>query len=464
MREDKLEVLPGERAEEPGVVGANILRLAHYDRITGLPNRFLFREKIAQMLARGASQAGLVAILCIKLDRLDRLRRHADRENADFLLREAAERLRACLAGQGMAARTGSDQFAACIYVSDADAAYRLAEHMGQELAAPFAAGDAPCHLRPSIGICVEAAGSADGDALLTGAESAMLDAQARDGDQRLFAHRGAKPSGDLVVLRAGLRRALQQGELFLQYQPGIDPDSGSIAAVEALLRWNHPQLGIVPPEHLVALANETGEIVEIRRWVLQEVCTQARIWHAMGFGGVAVALNASAMRFNYPGLAGAVAEALDRSGLDPQCLELELSESVMLPQTHPAAGMPDELRAMGVRIALADFGGGYSCLGRLTQFPFDVLKLDRTSVSDLMRDPVDAAIVRAIIALGRILDFASVAEGVETREQFDFLRAERCSRVQGAYVSPALDPEVLLQLLKQRRGALQECMSGQDG
>jgi EAL domain-containing protein (putative c-di-GMP-specific phosphodiesterase class I) len=363
-----------------------------------------------------------------------------------------AQRINACFPDPGMVSRVAGDEFAACCLVGDPGHVRSVAERLMQEFAAPFEVAGREHHLTLSVGVSVFPVDGSEIAAGIGKAESAMLLARERGGNCiKFYAQRTRDASREALLLEAALPKAIRTGEFFLEYQPSIDFVSRSIRGVEALLRWRHPRFGVVPPDRFIPLADETGLIIELGYWVLREACAQARVWHDLGFQDLSVAVNVSAVQFGHPGLVDRVRGTLAETGLVPTALELELTESVSLQDVETTTGTLHALKDMGVRIALDDFGTGYSSLRYLKQFPLDTIKIDKTFVNDVTTDPVDAALVRSIISLGQIVGLTTVAEGVETQQQFDFLRIENCDRMQGYFFSRPISADAVLALRRQQ-------------
>ena len=275
-----------------------------------------------------------------------------------------------------------------------------------------------------------------DGDdvpELLINAETAMFRAKSLGGNNyQFYAREMGAVAGAQLVLESALRKAVARNELLLEYQPNFDVPTGALTGVEALVRWRHPEIGILQPDDFIPLANESGLIVEIGEWVLRSACRQAKLWHDAGHPRLTMAVNISAVQFWQPGLVRIVAQALAESGIDPQCLELEITESVLMRNVDTTMSTLQSLKGMRVKISVDDFGTGFSSLSYLRRFPIDILKIDRSFSCDVVADAESAAIVQAISALARGLGMLTVAEGVETREQLDFYRRQHCDRVQG--------------------------------
>src|SRR3954447_19088175 len=412
---------------------AHIRHMAHHDALTGLANRALFRERLGRALAAARRRGGPVAVLCLDLDRFKPVNDTLGHPVGDALLRAVAARLLACVREGDTAARLGGDEFAALeAGAGQPEAAEALARRLVEALSAPYEVLGHQVVVGASVGVALAPGDGGDPDELLKRADMALYRAKA-DGrgtfrsfepgtDARLQARR---------LLELDLRKALAAGELELHYQPLVDLRTGAVSALEALLRWRHPARGLVPPGEFVPLAEEVGLIVPVGEWVLARACADAAGWPGGGRGAV----NLSAAQFRGRELVAAVVGALAAAGLAPARLELEITETVLLRDGEATLATLRELRALGVRIAMDDFGTGYSSLGYLRSFPSDKIKIDRCFVRDLGASADCEAIVRAVTGLGGSLGIATTAEGVETEEQLERLRAEGCDEAQGFHL-----------------------------
>jgi len=426
-------------------------KLAFYDGLTGLPNRNLYCNHVGRKLAQPGAHTAVVFVLDI--DRFLRINNCFGHKVGDALLRQVAQRLQDSVPDEGMVARLGSDEFAVFLgTVSDDERAGDAAEQIRQAFAKPFAEGMLEFYLSVSIGI---AACTRDGEEvaeLLINAETAMFKAKSLGGNAHQFYTREMSAvAGKQLVLEGALRHAVERGELVLEYQPSLNVLTGAVNGVEALVRWRHPEAGMLQPDAFIPLANESGLITEIGKWVLHEACRQAKAWHDAGHVGLGIAVNVSAVQFWQPGLVQAVADALAASAIDPQCLELEITESVLMRDVDATIATLNALKQMRVKISVDDFGTGYSSLSYLKRFPIDILKIDKSFSCDVMRDAETAAIVQAVGGLGRSLGLVTVAEGVETAEQLEFFHQERYDRVQGFLFSPPRPAAVIGAMLDAR-------------
>ncbi|MCC6535494.1 MAG: GGDEF domain-containing response regulator [Burkholderiales bacterium] len=432
-----------ERAEN------RLHRLSNYDQLTGLPNRRLFYEQANLLLEECGAEPG-ATLLFLDVDRFMRINNTFGYAVGDLLVRQVGARLQTAVGARGVVTRMGRDDFA----VLDAAAktpqqARALAERVMQAFTQPFTIDGQEFFLTLSIGVCCFPRDGEDVGRLLVNAENAMfLAKRAGRNNFQVYVRDMNSASGERLEMETGLRHAVSRGELTLHYQPSVELASGAITAVEALVRWSHPTRGMIPPDKFIPLADETGLISEIGKWVLFEACAQTRRWHDAGIAPLKVSVNVSAVQFRAGDLTAVVAAALARTGLPPSCLDLEITETVLMQEADATIATLAALKAMGVCVSVDDFGTGYSSLAYLKRFPIDTLKIDKSFVRDVTRDSHNAAIVRTVIALAKSLGLESIAEGVETREQIDFLRAEGCDRLQGYYFSKPLPAAALQQFM----------------
>jgi diguanylate cyclase (GGDEF)-like protein len=430
--------------------------LAYYDSLTGLLNRPSYKDRLAHALADAKRERRLVAAFFIDLDNFGRINDTLGHELGDQLLRHVGERLRACCAcadeesehtlGAGCpeVARLGGDEFTVLLagIVNPADAV-ALARRILSTLAPPIPLGTHELFITASIGIAIYPGDGEDVETLLTHADTAMYEAKSQGGNgYQVFSRAMNATAMQRLTLENDLRRALEREELVLHYQPIVRADNGRITAAEALVRWQHPSLGLLLPAEFISIAEENGLIVPLGEWVLRTACAQNRAWQDAGFSPIRVAVNLSSRQIRQGTLATTVRSALDAAGLEPRWLGLELTESVLMDRQHEAVAALHRLRALGVQLSIDDFGTGYSSLSYLKHFPVDALKIDRTFVRDLIAVPDDAAITAAVIAMAHALELKVVAEGVETQEHLAFLRGQGCDEVQGHLVGRAVPAE----------------------
>ena len=418
--------------------------LAYYDALTGLPNRTLFRDRLTRALASARRRGEKVGLLFFDLDRFKTINDSLGHSIGDLLLREVAERFRECAREQDTVARLGGDEFVVVLTgvkdVADvAVAANRILGAMATEI-------EVQGHMlsvTSSLGISVFPDNGADPETLVKNADAAMYCAKDKGRNSfQFFTQDMNERAMERLTLENSLRLALERGELSLVYQPQVDLASGRIIGAEALLRWRHPELGQVPPKKFIPIAENSGLILPFGEWVLKTACAQARQWQDQGLPALPVAVNVSAVQFRQERFLEMVRKALDQTGLAPQYLELELTESLLLSNADLTKSVLRELEGMGLRLSIDDFGTGYSSLGYLRHFPFYKLKIDRCFIQNIPAGTDNAAITSAIINMARSLNLKVLAEGVETEEQLFFLRERRCDEVQGYYFSRPLPAE----------------------
>jgi len=420
-----------------------IKRMAFYDCLSSLPNQNLLRSRINDWMSewaqRGRQACG--ALLHIDIDRFLRINGSFGYEAGNEILRQAAARLSDCVGEHGVVARLGGDEFG--IFYPQISAREQIepcARGIVEAFRAPYYKDSLELYLSASVGAALAPHDGADAYELMTNAETAMRVAKRAGGNGfRCYGREMNATSAERLSLEMDLRRAVARDELLAHYQPIVSADTEETVSVEVLLRWLHPQQGMIPPDRFIPIADESGLIGDIGEWALREACQEARRWSEIGLDALCVSVNVSAVQFSQPRLLEVVKRTLAESGIDPQRLELEITESVLMREAETTIGMLRALKNMGVRISVDDFGTGYSSLAYLKRFPIDILKIDRAFVRDLAASEDDAAIVRAIIALSRSLHLTTVAEGVESEAQLRFLRVEGCDRFQGFYFSQGL-------------------------
>lgn len=431
--------------------------MAHFDALTGLPNRTLLADRMLQMLVRAKRNNDMMAVMFIDLDDFKNVNDTLGHSLGDVLLKEAAQRVSSCLRAGDTVARLGGDEFVILLPdLADAQDVAAVAEKIQQSLSQLFIIEQHEIYAGASIGISIFPADASEMDGLLAAADTAMYHAKKLGkNNYQFFAKKMNIFAQARLKIEKHLRHALERQELLLFYQPQVDSETGRMIGMEALLRWNHPEFGLMAPADFIPAAEDTGWIIPIGAWVLRTACTQARLWQESG-APVRVAVNLSGRQFqqqNSRQLLDAVRMALDESGLSSDLLELEITESIMMQHVDTTLETIDQLKDMGLRLSLDDFGTGYSSLSYLKRFPIDAIKIDRSFVDDIATDPNDAAIVAAVTAMAHQLNLAVVAEGVETAEQVDFLHSVGCHIIQGYYFSRPVAAEEATLLL--RRGLL---------
>jgi diguanylate cyclase (GGDEF)-like protein/PAS domain S-box-containing protein len=434
-----------------------IEHMANHDSLTDLPNCTLLTERLQVAVARAEDDGQRVGVLCLDLDRFKLVNDTLGHALGDGLLREVAARLKGSTRDRDLVARFGGDEFMVVVPNCDVNVATRVAERLLDCLGQPARIGEQDVSVTASIGIALSSPEIRNVEALLKQADAAMYRVKETGRNGYLFfsPDLDSSPSSGLTI-QAGLRHALAAGELTLHYQPQIKASGGELVGVEALLRWTSPILGILSPAEFIPVAEQTGIIAEIDRWALRAACAQAKAWQMAGIDVPRVAVNVSGVSFRRGQLVLWVEEALAAAQLAPGCLEIELTEGIVM---HDAAKVADSLAALhrlGVRIALDDFGTGYSSLSYLKRFKVDVLKIDRSFVSCLPDDLDSAAIARVIVAMAKALRMETVAEGVETPAQAAFLASIGCETLQGFLFSRAVPPAEVLRFAPNHRVAAQ--------
>jgi len=435
---------------------ARLVYLANYDTLTDLPNRVLLGQRLTKAIEEAEHSERLVAVLFIDLDRFKVINDTLGHDSGDELLKVVARRLSEAVRPGDTVARYGGDEFVIVLAnVAHVDDVTRVVNKILGRLSPAITIGGRELFVTPSIGVTLYPFDDDTSDELLRNADSAMFDAKEQGGNCFRFytAEMNARAERRLT-LETGLRHALERGEFLLHYQPQVDIASGKILGAEALIRWQHPDWGLVPPAEFIPLAEETGLILPIGEWVLTEACTQARRWHDAGHADLRIAVNLSGRQLSQKNLVEIVAATLTRCAVARGMLELEITESLLMQDLERIAGTLEALVALGVTVSMDDFGTGYSSLSYLKRLPIDVLKIDQSFVRDITSDPDDAAIVKAIIAMAHSLGIKVMAEGVETAEQLAFLRQHRCDGMQGYYFSRPLTPEQFIKLLQHKQRA----------
>ncbi|MCM8622959.1 MAG: EAL domain-containing protein [Candidatus Accumulibacter sp.] len=428
--------------------------LAHHDALTKLPNRTLLDDRIRQAIAKSKRNHDHMAVLFLDLDHFKLINDTLGHDIGDRLLEQLAQRLTEVLRQTETVARLGGDEFV--IVIPELAAIRRVAvvaRKVLEVVAAPYLLEGRSLHVTPSIGISVYPEDGDDAATLLRNADTAMYHAKERGRNNFQFFTQAMNQSvQERVTIENDLRLAIERGEFLLHYQPQVDCRSGKVIGMEALIRWQHPQRGLIAPDRFIAIAEETGLIVPIGEWVLGEACRQARRWQLGGHPGLRISVNLSARQFQQRDLSARISAMIHASGIDPASLELELTESMLMIDPEQATAVLHQLAAAGVKMAIDDFGTGYSSLAYLKRFPVTRLKIDRSFVRDLANDSNDAAIVDAVVAMATSLKMEVIAEGVETIAQLDYLEAHGCHAIQGYYYSPPAAAESFVRFHYNRR------------
>jgi diguanylate cyclase len=414
--------------------------LVYYDSLTNLPNRLMLRDRFEHILPPEPQPHCFIPVAVLSLDQLNRFNHTLGTDYSDLLLQAVTERLLWYVGPEGTVARLNSEQLA-LIFPPLADK--QAVEDIVHRLLALFSHSFTVFHdevfLSSSMGIALYPDDGEEIDSLLQSANIAMHQAKQQGGNcYQRYTVAIEEKSYDRLMLEMSLRQALDRNEFILYYQPQVNLKTGKIVAAEALVRWIHPERGLVSPAEFIPLAEETGLIVRLDEWVLKNACEQAQLWQQAGYD-LTIAVNLSGLQFNQPGLTQRVINIIRDSQLNPHYVEIELTESALVQNPELAICILRDLKNFSLQLSLDDFGTGYSSLSYLQQFPFDTLKIDRSFVRDLMESPKNCAIINAIIQLARQLNLTVIAEGVETREQYNFLKQNQCDLMQGYYFSPPL-------------------------
>jgi diguanylate cyclase (GGDEF)-like protein/PAS domain S-box-containing protein len=442
----------GKDITEQKLAEERIHYVANHDSLTALPNRVMFSEILNHTLHSARRYNRRFAVLFIDLDRFKNINDTFGHDTGDALLKEMGRRLTQTLRVSDVVARLGGDEFVVLLQeAGDEKALSATARKILSALSKPVTLLGQECRVTASIGICTFPDDAQDEQSLMKNADIAMY--RAKDEGKNTFKFYSEQINNhslERLALETSLRRALERNEFFLHYQAKLDLTSGDITGAEALLRWQHPDLGVVSPAQFIPLAEETGLIVPIGKWVLSRACAQAVAWQRQGMAPMCMAVNLSPRQFADDDLVQDIAHILAESGLDPTLLELEITESMVMQNPERAIRLLTAIKSMGVRLAIDDFGTGYSSLAQIKRFPIDTLKVDRSFIRDIPQNTEDNGITEAIIAMAKTLSLTVVAEGVETKEQQSFLREHACDEMQGYYFSKPITAELFFELVKE--------------
>jgi len=416
--------------------------MSQFDGLTGLPNRSLLRDRLAQSMTQATRNGWQMAVIIVDLDHFKTVNDTLGHATGDALLQQMATRLQNCVRAGDTVARLSADEFAIILSnLSRPDDAALVAQKIMETCGQPFEAQGKQTYLTASLGVALYPGDGTDPNTLLGNADIATHRAkeQGRNNCQFYLPQMNARTLQRMQT-EAALRGALERGEFLLHYQPKADLYTGALCGFEALLRWQNPEHGLVPPGEFIAVLEDTGLIVPVGEWVLRTVCRQISAWQKLGLKALPVAVNLSARQFQQENLEAEIRNILSETGIHPRLLELELTESLLMTDAEAAAQTLRNLKSIGVRLAVDDFGTGYSSLAYLKRFPLDCLKIDRAFIRDCIANPDDAMIATAVINLAHSLKLKVVAEGVETEPQLNFLRSRGCDQIQGYYFARPLD------------------------
>ncbi len=451
---ESLEHVVSARTEGLEAANRQLRHLATHDALTGLPNRVLLDDRLAQAIAHAERDGQQFAVLVLDLDRFKRVNDSLGHRAGDELLNEVARRLSALVRSIDTVARVGGDEFVLVVSpTSDRQDAEQVGHRAIEVLQIPARISGVDLYTSPSIGIAFYPKDGTSADVLVAHADAAMYCAKQRGRNNlQCFAPGMDTVTRERVRLESDLRQAVARKQFELYYQPKVDAATGDFHSAEALIRWRHPERGVILPDDFIPLAEECGLIGAIGEWVVREACRQCKAWQTEGMPPLRIAVNVAASQFRHGNLLDMVRSALDEAGLEPRYLELELTESVVMTNPEDSVGILEHLSRMGVLVSVDDFGTGYSSMSYLRRFPIDKLKIDRGFIRDVMTRPEDASIVRAIISLAHSLRLKVVAEGVETPEQLGFLKSLGCDQYQGFHFSPPLPAAAFSELVRAER------------
>lgn len=424
--------------------------LIHHDSLTNLPNQLSLRERFKHMQFTCTGEQCVITVLCLGLDRFNQINDNLGHSFGDLLLKAVASRLTSCVSSPNAIARLNTDKFAIILATTeDKQDASNVAQNILSRISQTFFLNDKEIFITASIGLAIYPRDGADIEHLLRCANTALNKAKQQGGDQHEFYTAVLNVgSSERLALQTTLRYALERDELLVYYQPKVNLQTGQIVGAEALIRWQHPERGMISPAKFIPIAEETGLIIAIGEWVLHTACKQVKLWQNAGFDSLRVAVNLSSRQFSQIDLRKQLVQILIATGIDPKCIELELTESMLVQNTEVASGRLKALKALGVEIAMDDFGTGYSSLSYLQQFDFDILKIDRSFIHKIGKKPNKAAITKAIIEMAKSLNLRLIAEGVETESELAFVYQHQCDEIQGYLFSPPVPAHEFQELL----------------
>lgn len=426
--------------------------MAYYDALTLLPNRIMMQDRLNQALAEAKRNNKKVALLFLDLDRFKNINDSLGHRVGDALLQAVATRLKGCLRSEDTISRIGGDEFVVILLdINAAEGAANVARKIIGAMSATFNIEKHELNISPSIGISIYPDDGKEGETLIKNADAAMYHTKENGrNNYQFFTQDMNIRSFERLSIENSLRRALEKKEFVLHYQPQINSSTRQITGTEALIRWQHPEMRMVPPAKFISIAEDSGLILQIGEWALLEACRQNREWQKAGLPAIPMAVNISAVQFRQKNFHETVAQALQESGLRPCYLELEITEWVIMKDIEEVVVILHRLKENGLSLTIDDFGTGYSSLSYLKRLPISKLKIDRSFVMDIASDPDDKAIVLAIISMAHSLRLKVIAEGVETEEQLAFLLMHKCNEIQGYYFSKPIPADEYVHLLKQ--------------
>ncbi|MEH2060942.1 MAG: EAL domain-containing protein [Nostoc sp.] len=458
-----LPELPTEFADEAGTLMANTSQTLHkldelihyitnYDDLTGLPNRDLFCDRLHQSLSQPENNQRLVAVFLLGIDDFTAMSHGLEHQTRNLLLRAVAQRLSPCMAQTDILAHLSGDEFAiARIDIVSFESVIKLSQLLLSTLSKPFSVEGNLIHITASIGITINEINDRNSvDQLLQQSHIALYQAKQQGrGKYQFYSPEINAQLQERLILDNELHGALRRNEMLVYYQPLIDLNSGEVTAMEALVRWQHPTLGFISPGKFIPIAEANGLIIPIGEWVLRTACAQNRAWQLAGFTPIRISVNLSARQFEQSNLVDLISQILEETGLQASYLELEVTESFLMGDIERSVKTLKQLRELGIWLALDDFGTGYSSLNYLKRFPVNILKIDQSFVQDVMSNPDSAAVTNAIIALAKSLRLSITAEGVETKEQLDYLQIQGCDEGQGYYFSRPVPADTITPMLQ---------------
>ncbi|MCY9667043.1 EAL domain-containing protein [Paenibacillus alginolyticus] len=421
----------------------NLKYLAHYDVLTGLPNRFLFHDRLSHAIAQANRQGHWAALMFIDLDHFKLINDTLGHAVGDQLLQNASKRLESCVRTSDTVSRLGGDEFTVILpHIDETEDALLVAQKILEELALPFLIAEQELFITASIGISIYPFNGADSETLIKQADSAMYRAKEQSNNYQLYTSNMNATFYRKMKLENGLRKAMEKDQLRIVYQPQMDIRTGQINGIEALLRWQHPEMGMVSPNEFIQIVEENGQIVEIGEWVLRKVCEQNKAWQSAGYPPLKCAINLSPRQFKNKNLIETVKQILKETELDPSYLCFEITENISIHQIESVLTVLHDFKEIGLELAIDDFGKGHSALSYLKKYPIDTLKIDKCFVQGIEMDRGNASIAKAMIDMAHGLGLRVIAEGVETEDQLAFLKDLHCDSIQGYWLSRPLPPE----------------------